>query len=82
MLKFKDIADDPEDDRIQQIGEAVMRDRGTVGFITDVEGPDCFAKADRYVTKLKARFPGIRVISKAVGPVEGTVFVKVGPPVQ
>ena len=45
MPPFKDIADLDEDDRIRQIGEAVMRDKLTVGFITEDEP----GKADRWL---------------------------------
>jgi hypothetical protein len=77
-VNYKDIADDPEDDRITKIGEKVMKERLTVGFITDAEE----GKADRYIRKLSERFPGIRVIWRGNGPVAETVLVKVGPPTQ
>ena len=78
MPPYKDIADDPEDDRIQKIGEMVMKDKLVVGFVTDAEP----GKADRYISKLKERFPGIRVIARGDGPVPEVVWVKVGPPVN
>ena len=34
-MNYKDIADEPEDERIRQIGEKVMRERLTVGVLTD-----------------------------------------------
>ena len=77
FMKFKDIADEPEDERIRQIGEKTMRQRKkTVAFITDDEP----GKADRYIKKLTERFPGLRVVSRGPGPVAKTVFVKVAPP--
>jgi len=75
-MQFKDVADYPEDERIRQIGEKAMREKLTVGFVTDAES----GKADRYIRKLKERFPGIRVIDRGTGPVDDTVWVKVGPP--
>lgn len=54
IVPFQDLGDNNEDDRIRQIGEKVMKERITVGFVTDDEP----GKADRYITKLKARFPG------------------------
>lgn len=78
---YKDLGDEKEDARIRQIGEAVMNlpsnDR-TVGFITDAEE----GKADRYIAKLQERYPGVRVVARGNGPVEKTVWVKVGPPVN
>lgn len=78
MIPYKDIADESEDERIRQIGEKVMHERLIVAFITDDEA----GKADRYIEKLTARFPGIRVIARFPGPVPETVSVKVGPPLQ
>lgn len=73
---YKDIADEPEDERIRQIGEKTMRDRLIVGFITDKEE----GKAERYIKKLRERYPGIRVIHQGDGPVAETILVKVAPP--
>lgn len=78
MIPYKDIADEPEDERIGQIGEKAMREKLVVGFITDSE----VGKAERYIKKLQERFPGIRVIYQGNGPVADTVLVKVGPPVN
>lgn len=78
LIPYKDIADESEDDRIRQIGEKAMREKLTVGFITDAEE----GKADRYIRKLKERFPGIRVMYQGDGPVADTVLVKVGPPLN
>lgn len=78
MRHFIDLSDDKEDDRIRQIGEKVMKDRVTVGFITEDEP----GKADRYIAKLKASFPGIYILRQGPGPVANTVLVKVSPPLQ
>lgn len=78
MPPFKDIADNPEDERIREIGEKTMREKLVVGFITDSEA----GKAERYIRKLTERFPGIRVIYRGDGPVAETVLVKVGPPLN
>ena len=76
--RYKDIADDPEDERIQKIGDMAMRGRKVVSFVTDSDP----GKLDRYISKLESRFPGIRVIAKGEGPVKDTVWAKVGPPVN
>lgn len=76
MTKFVDIADWDEDKRIDIIGHRAMDHLEKVAFVTD----DDKGKAERYIRKLEERFPGIRVIERGNGPVEGTVYVKVGPP--
>ena len=69
-MTYKDIADETEDERIRQIGSAAMK-RKQVSFVTDSEP----GKADRYIEKLKAGFPGISVVSRGEGPVPDTVYV-------
>jgi len=76
--KYADLGDFEEDKRIDIIGDAAMRLKQTVAFITDADP----GKADRYIAKLKARFPGIVVLGRSNGPVKGSVTVKVGPPVS
>jgi hypothetical protein len=77
QLKYADIADHSEDNRIAIIGHQATVLRKEVAFVTDAEPPD---KANRYMEKLQTRFPGIRILGRANGPVAGTVTVKVGPP--
>jgi hypothetical protein len=67
---FADLADLAEDDRIRIIGETAEH-RHSVAFI--VEDND---KADRYIAKLTERF-GVVVTARGVGPVDGTVAVKI-----
>lgn len=78
MIKpvYADIADFEEDKRINIIGRTVMEGRKTAAFVTDADP----GKADRYVRKLKERFPGIVILGRFDGPVAGSVTVKVGPP--
>lgn len=76
-VPYKDIADDPEDERIRQIGEKTMQGM-VVGFITDDEP----GKPERYISKLIKRFPGIRIIYQGPGPVPETVLVKAAPPLN
>lgn len=75
MPIFEDLADNPEDDRIKRIGEEVTKRGRVVCFVTD----DDLGKAERYIAKLLKRFPGVRVMERFAGPVEGAVTVKVGP---
>lgn len=71
--KFADIADLEEDRRIDVIGHRAIDHRETVAFVTD----DDPGKADRYIRKLKAKFPLIEEIERGKGPVKGTVYIKV-----
>ena len=81
MPPFKDVADHPEDVRIKMIGEKAMNERLIVGFIVDDEKcPIYGSKADRYIAKLKEKFPNIAVMGRGKGPVKDTEWVKVGPP--
>jgi hypothetical protein len=84
MKAFADLANLPEDQRIEAIGKLTMEGSASSadkpimnGFI--VETP---AKAARYIAKLKERFPGIRIIDQTAGPVPDTVLVRVGPPLR
>lgn len=79
---YLDLGDEVEDTRIRQIGDTAMKGNKIVGFVVDAEGNDQYAKADRYIAKLQARYSGIRIMGKGLGPVEATVWVKVGPPLS
>lgn len=72
MKAFADLADLPEDDRIDIIAQAA-RDGAIVGFVVEDD-----QKADRYVQKLRER-GRTRIIGRGPGPVENTVLVRVGP---
>ena len=78
MQAYKDIADLPEDERIAIIGDRAVKQQLRVGFFVEDDGE----KADRYVRKLRQRFPGIQVFSQVPGPVAGTIIVSVGPPAE
>lgn len=75
-VPYLDIADAKEDDRIELIGKAVMESRKVVAFFVD----DWVGKAERYVQKLKAQFPGIVHVGTFPGLVAGTRTVKMAPP--
>lgn len=74
---FADLHDLDEDKRISIIVASVASGK-TVGFVVDSE----LGKADRYISKLTARLPGIIVERMDRGPVKGTVAVKVRLPVE
>jgi hypothetical protein len=82
MKGFTDIADFDEDTRIDMIGKAAMSGKQSsgekpliIGFVVDNH-----IKADRYIKKLREKFPTIRIIDRFDGPVQNTVTVRVGPP--
>lgn len=74
-MRYADLHDLSEDDRIEQIGRQVMRGQ-LVGVITDaVPG-----KPERYVRKMKKRFPRVRLVDQIAGPTANTVLLRFGPP--
>lgn len=70
--RYVDLGDEQEDARIEAIGRSAMQG-GSIAFITDDEP----GKADRYVAKLKAKFPQIIEVGRFNGPAPQTVTVKV-----
>lgn len=75
MSLYADLHSLDEDKRIDLIGHTVMEHDKTVAFIVEDN-----KKADRYIEKLKLKFPGIVIVGRLKGPVKGTVAVNVGPP--
>jgi hypothetical protein len=78
MPKFSDLGDLEENKRIEIIGTTAMQKHQVVGFIVESK----IGKAERYIEKLTAKFPGIKIMYKGAGPTKGTTLVKVGPPVE
>lgn len=70
-MKYRDIADVPEDERIAAIGKHAISTDGTTAFITDDEP----GKPERYIAKLLNLFPELEVVRQGKGPVEGVVSV-------
>lgn len=73
---YADLGDLEEDQRIDIIGQTVMRGRLVVGVCVD----DVPGKPERYIEKLKKRYPGIRILDQFKGPVKGVVTIRVAPP--
>ncbi len=85
MKGYADLYELTEDERIEAIGKTVMAGPSSstdkplvVAVIVDDDGK----KAKRYCKKLKAKYPGIRILKKFKGPVPGTVTIQVGPPLR
>lgn len=71
-MKYADLADLDEDTRIKVIAQTAIRTKKTIGIIVEDD-----AKADRYIEKLTAWYPAIKVIERGPGPIENTIAVKV-----
>lgn len=72
MEGYADLADLPEDERIEIIARTAKSGR-IVGVAIDDEDE----KVDRYIRKLTAL--GVRIIDRGPGLVKHTVLVRVGP---
>lgn len=64
-----------EDQRIDHIGHVVTAHGKTVAICVDATP----GKAERYVRKLKRKFPGVTLIDTTDGPTKGVVTIRVGP---
>jgi hypothetical protein len=64
-----------EEDRIRMIGRSVINPTRMNAFVVEDD-----AKADRYIAKLKAMFPEIRVIDRQ--PFADFISVRVAGPLQ
>lgn len=69
---FADLADLPEDERIEAIGQAVMAGN-VVGVVVDAEP----AKVARYINKICARLPAAYIQHTGPGPVPRTMTIRV-----
>lgn len=73
MLRYKSLSDLAEDERIDQVGRWCMNllPGHTNAICTDSDP----GKADRYVTKLLAKFPDLEVDKILDGPTPGVVSI-------
>lgn len=69
---YADLADLPEDERIDIIGRMASHGK-VVGVFVDDD-----VKADRYIDKLVTRYP-VRIVDRGPGITAGTVMFRVGP---
>ena len=73
---YADLHSLEEDRRIDMIGHRCIDHKEVVAFVTE----DDPGKAERYIRKLKQKFPGIVILDRFRGPIKGAVTVKIGPP--
>lgn len=71
---YADLFELSEDERIDTIGHMVTEHGKTIGFVVETT-----AKADRYIKKLKKKYPTVTVLDQGPGPVKNTILVRVGP---
>jgi hypothetical protein len=72
---YADLHQLSEDDRIATIGHYVTEHGKAVAVCVD----DVQAKVDRYVRKLRERFPGLVILDITKGPTAGVRTIRVGP---
>jgi hypothetical protein len=77
-IPYVDLHAMSEDDRIDLIGRMVLEKSATIGCFVDLDG----VKGDRYISKVKARFPSIVLKGRCAGPTPGVETLKFGPPVH
>lgn len=66
-----------EDERIDMIGKIAMSGK-IIGVMVDGDKVDP-GKADRYVSKVRAKFPNVREVERFAGPVKNVTTIKFGP---
>jgi hypothetical protein len=71
---FIDLHKIDEDQRIDMIGHQAIDHGRVVGFIVELED----AKGDRYIAKLKQKFPAIKIIDRSKMTMS-TELIRVGP---
>lgn len=76
MEGYADLADMPEDQRIDVIGNMILRTGKTAAVCTDDEP----GKPERYIRKILNKFPTLSIGKTVKGPTPGCVFIQVGPP--
>jgi hypothetical protein len=72
-VPYQDLHNLPEDERIDLIGHYVTKHGLTAAFMVD----DTPGKAERYISKLEAKFPDVMVVDRFNGPVKNVITVKV-----
>lgn len=78
MTAFADLANLPEDSRIDAMGPLILKAEKPVAVIVDAELDS--AKLNRYVRKLIDRFPGISELDRFPGPTLGAECARmIGP---
>ncbi len=71
-MRYEDLHELSEDDRIKVIGDAAMTGK-TVGVCLEKSEPQ---KIARYIAKVTERFPAVRVIERIEGPTTLVITIK------
>lgn len=85
MKGYSDLHDYTEDERIEIIGRTVLDKASSDKTFTAAICVEDDAKADRYIEKLKKKFPTIRIIERVKGDIATNceiVSIRVGGPLQ
>ena len=77
MKGYADLADLPEDKRIDIIAHRAIDHKEVVGFVVERVGEDR-SKGDRYIAKLKKKYPMVSVMWRGDGPIADAETIKVG----
>lgn len=72
---YADLHSFDEDQRIGIIGNHVLKTGATVAVLVD----DVPGKAERYIRKMRERFPTIVMLEQFAGPTQGVWTIKFGP---
>lgn len=73
MIPFTDLYMLDEDKRIEIIGQSTVDNKMSENHICFIVDDD--QKADRYIKKLQAKFPSIRVLNRVRGPTPDSITV-------
>lgn len=78
-VPFTDMAAFNEDTRIMAIGRAASGGKSVACLVDSDECEGCKGKADRYIKKIRERFPDL-IVTKEGSLTPLTVMIKVSPP--
>jgi hypothetical protein len=75
-IPFKDMKHMDEDDRIKMIAQMLSeRPTDVIGLMVETS-MDCLGKGDRYIEKIRALVPDVKVLGRYPGPAPETEVIK------
>lgn len=76
---FVDLHSLPEDRRIELMAHRAIKHQERVGFVVELDPDGGHSKGDRYVQKLKQRFPALAVLRRSDNvPRRGVELIMIG----